>query len=144
MPIDPDGSSVRLDDSIPGRLIVRYGRNPRDLGIAVTTPGSICLDGLEVTPGPSSSEIEAALTSILVGMLDIAGSVTANATETKVTVEVSKPRLSYQNIWYYRSLGSPIASMAATVVSEAFDKPVTVTRDEVRKGKAVIELEVLG
>ncbi len=143
VPIRQDYSSIKFEDKIPGRLIVRHGKDPQDVGIAVATPGSICLDGLEVKPGPTSTEIESALSTILVGMLDIAGSVSVIANGNKVKVEVAKPKLGYENVWFFRSLGSPLASIAATAVCEAFDKPVVVARDEYQKGKAVIELEVL-
>ncbi|MBI4294883.1 MAG: hypothetical protein HY669_01800 [Chloroflexi bacterium] len=143
VPLRQDAGSIQIRDKIPGRLIVRYGRDPGDLGIAITTPGSICVEGLGAKPGATAAEIEAALSQILVGMLDIASSVSVNAADGKVSVEVSNPKLSYQNIWFYRSLGSPMASVAAAVASEAFDRPVIVTRDDNYKGKSVIELEVL-
>lgn len=143
IPLRENLASVQISDRIPGRLIVRYGRDPDDLGIAVTTPGSICLDGLEGELGPSSADLASALTHILVGMLDIASSVSVNAGNSRVNVQVSNPKLSYENIWFYRSLGSPLASIAATVASEALDKPVMVAQEEHRGGKSVIELEVL-
>ena len=143
VPIRQDYSSIKFEDRIPGRLIVRHGKDPQDVGIAVVTPGSICLDSLDIKPGPTSTELESALSTILVGMLDIAASVTVITNENKVKVEVAKPKLGYENIWFFRSLGSPLASIAATVVSEAFDRPVVISQDEYKKGKAEIELEVL-
>lgn len=143
VPIRSEYSEIQIRERIPGRLIVRHGKDPQDIGIAVATPGSICLDGLDVKPGPSSTEIESALSTILVGVLDIAGSVTVTANGNKVNVAVSKPKLAYENVWYFRSLGSPVASIAATAVSEAFNRPVVITQDESQKKKALIELEVL-
>jgi len=143
IPLRENLDTARISDRIPGRLIVRYGRDPDDLGIAVTTPGSICLNGLEGELGPNSAELASALTRILVGMLDIASSVSVNAGNSRVNVQVSNPKLSYENIWFYRSLGSPLASIAATVASEALDKPVMVAQEEHRGSKSVIELEVL-
>lgn len=143
VPLRQDHSEIRVDERIPGRLIVRYGRDPLDVGIAVATPGSVCLEGLEAMPGPNALEIESALSTILVGMLDIAGSVSAYETDKGMRVEVSKPKMGYRNVWFYQALGSPLASIAASVTSEAFEKPVVVARDESLNGKAVIELEVL-
>ncbi len=140
--IKQDGSSINLDKEIPGRLIVRHGNGPDDLGIAIATPGSVCLSGLEVKPGPTPDEIESALSTILVGMLDIASSVSVSTIENGVRVEAAKPKLGYENVWFYQSMGSPLASIAATTTSEAFEKPVVVTRDEIHKGKARIELEI--
>jgi hypothetical protein len=143
VPLRQDGTPVRISGKIPGRLIVRYGHQPEDLGVAVTTPGSVCLEALEVEPGSSADGIESALTRVLVGMLDIASSVSANATDGKVNIEVSNPKLSYENIWFYRSLGSPLASISATIASEILDKPVMVALEQNHGSKSIIELEVL-
>ncbi len=128
---------------IPGRLIVRYGLNPDDMAIAVTTPGSINIDMLETKPGPTSGEIEAAVTYILTGVLDIANSVTVNLTDARVDAEVSGSRLYYEDIWYYRCLGSPIASIVAAISSEALGKPIRIREESYSKGTSRIVLEVL-
>ena len=143
VPLRQDQGTIQINGRIPGRLIVRYGRNPEDLGIAITTPGSLCLEGLEIQPGPTSAELSAALTHVVVGMLDIASSLTVNTHDSRINIEVSNPKLSYQNIWFYRSLGSPLASIAATVASEALDKPIVVEEEEHRGNKSIIKLEVL-
>ena len=132
-----------VKNKIPGRLIVRYGLNPDDMAIAVTTPGSINIDMLETKPGPTSDEIEAAATYILTGVLDIANSVTVNLTDAQVDVEVSGSKLHYEDIWYYRCLGSPIASIVAAISSEALQKPVRIREESYSKGKSSIVLEVL-
>ena len=106
IPLGEDRDIQRVKGKIPGRLIVRYGVNPDDMAIAVTTPGSINIDMLETKPGPTSEEIEAAVTYILTGLLDIANSVTVNLSGTQVNVEISGPKLHYEDIWYYRCLGS--------------------------------------
>jgi hypothetical protein len=138
---DRDIEQVR--GKIPGRLIVRYGINPEDVAIAVTTPGSISADLLKTKPGPTSSEIEGAVTYILTGVLDLASSVTVNMADARVDVEVSGSRLHYEDVWYYRCLGSPIASIVAAISSEALGKPVRVKEESYSQGKSRIVLEVL-
>ena len=128
---------------IPGRLIVRYGLNPDDMAIAVTTPGSINIDMLETKPGPTADEIAAAASYILTGVLDIANSVTVNLVDAQLEVEVSGSKLPYEDIWYYRCLGSPIASIVAAISSEALGKPVRIKEESYRQGKTSIVLEVL-
>ena len=143
IPLGEDRDIQRVKGKIPGRLIVRYGVNPDDMAIAVTTPGSINIDMLETKPGPTSGEIEAAVTYILTGLLDIANSVTVNLSDTQVNVEISGPRLHYEDIWYYRCLGSPIASIVAAISSEALEKPIRIKEEDYSKGKSRIILEVL-
>jgi len=143
IPLGEDRDIQRVRGKIPGRLIVRYGVNPDDMAIAVTTPGSINIDMLETKPGPTSGEIETAVTYILTGLLDIANSVTVNLSDTQVNVEISGPRLHYEDIWYYRCLGSPIASIVAAISSEALEKPIRIKEEDYSKGKSRIILEVL-
>jgi hypothetical protein len=143
IPLGEDRDIQRVKGKIPGRLIVRYGVNPDDMAIAVTTPGSINIDMLETKPGPTSGEIETAVTYILTGLLDIANSVTVNLSDTQVNVEINGPRLHYEDIWYYRCLGSPIASIVAAISSEALEKPIRIKEEDYSKGKSRIILEVL-
>ena len=58
-------------------------------------------------------------------------------------VEIAKPKLKYENIWFYRCLGSPLASIAATVASQALARPVRVAHEEEIKKGVKIEIEVL-
>jgi len=143
IPLAEDREIQLVKNKIPGRLIVRYGVNPDDMAITVTTPGSINVDILETKPGPTAGEIEAAVTYILVGVLDIAKSVTVNVADAGVNVEVGGAKLHYEDIWYYRCLGSPIASIVAAVSSEALQKPVRIKEESFSKGKSNIVLEVL-
>jgi len=143
VPLSENGEIQLVKNKIPGRLIVRYGLNPDDMAIAVTTPGSINIDMLETKPGPTSDEIEAAATYILTGVLDIANSVTVNLADAQVDVEVRGSKLHYEDIWYYRCLGSPIASIVAAISSEALQRPVRIREESYSKGKSSIVLEVL-
>ena len=139
-----EGEDIKwVKKKIPGRLIVRYGAKPDDMAIAVTTPGSINIDMLETMPGPTSDDIEAAVTYILTGVLDIASSVTVHLADARVEVEVKGSRLSYEDIWYYRCLGSPTASIVAAISAEALQKPVRIKEESYNKGKSRIVLEVL-
>jgi hypothetical protein len=51
--------------------------------------------------------------------------------------------MGYEEIWYYQCIGSPIASIAAAVSSEALQKPVRILEEKDNKGKYRIILEVL-
>lgn len=143
IPLVEGGDVQRVRDRVPGRLIVRYGPNPDDMAIAVTTAGSMNLDMLETRPGPTAAEIEAAAAHILTGVLDIASAVSVKLTDAEVRVEVSRPSLRYEDIWYYRCLGSPIASIVAAVSCEALQQAVRIREETYYKGKSRIVLEVI-
>ena len=113
------------------------------MAIAVTTAGSINIDMLETKPGPTSAEIEAAVTYILTGVLDIANSASVKLTDARIDVEISGSRWHYEDVWYYRCLGSPIASIVAAISSEALQKPIRIKEESYSKGKSKIVLEVL-
>ncbi len=138
-----DGDIKLIQGKIPGRLIVRYGAAPDDMAIAVTTPGSMSTELLKTPPGPASGEIEGAASYILIGVLDLADSVTVNLSDARIEVLVKGARLHYEDIWYYRCLGSPIASITAAICSEAFGKPVRIEEESYSHGKSHITLEVL-
>jgi hypothetical protein len=128
---------------LPGRLIIRYGAGLEAMAIAVTTPGNVSIGLLASKPGSTPDEIESALNYILTGVLDIANSASVNVFDSTVKVEVSGAKFSYENIWYYRCLGSPIASIAASIASEALGKLVRIQEESRKKGKFTITLEVL-
>jgi len=128
---------------IAGVLLVSYGDNPDDKAIVVTTPGSKIIDMLETKPGPTSGEIEAAVTYILTGVLDIANSVTVYLTGSEVIAEIGGSRIDYEDSRYFHCLGSPIASIVATISSEAMQKPVKLKEESYKHGKRQIILEVL-
>jgi uncharacterized membrane protein len=143
IPLSEDGPLPDKGRELPDRLIARYGPNLEDMCLVVTTPGAVSLDSVSVTPGAGPDQIEAALSHILVGIMDLADAVSAHNLGDRVVVEVTHPKLKYDNIWFYRCLGSPLASIAATVASQALDKAVRVASEgETRKG-ARIEIEVL-
>ncbi|MDD5288570.1 MAG: hypothetical protein PHY28_05605, partial [Dehalococcoidales bacterium] len=143
IPLSADSDLSHLKGKIPGRLIVRYGDNADDMAIAVTTPGSIHLEKLEQIPAPGSTEIESSITYVLTGLLDLANSVKVNTIESQIHIEVSGAKLHYEDIWYYRCLGSPIASIVATISCETLGKPVRIKEESFSKGKSSIVLEVL-
>jgi hypothetical protein len=143
IPLSGNPGAEQLQKKLPGRLIVRYGPGAEDMAIAITTPGSVNLRILENKPGPTMGEIESALNYLLNGVLDIASGVSVNSTDSRVEVKVSQPSMSYEDVWYYRCLGSPVASIAAAVVSEALDKPVRITEEKTGKRDLEIILEVM-
>jgi hypothetical protein len=110
----------------------------------VTAPGAAGLDKLEIKPGAGADEIEQAVTSVLTGLLDIADSVEIHISGSNINVLVNGPRLHYENVWYYRCMGSPIASIIASIASEGTGKPIRITQETYQKGKSTIQLEVLG
>ena len=144
IPLSGEIDVRRIKGKIPRRLIVRYGDNPGDMAIAVTAPGGTGLDKMEIKSGPTSSEIEQAVTYVLTGLLDLANSVEVRMSEKQLDIEVTGPKLHFENVWYYRCMGSPIASIVASIASEGIGKPLRIQEESYQKGKTLIRLEVLG
>jgi len=99
------------------------------MGIIVTTPGSLDFKSLNIPIGPTPPEIESAITFILSGLLDLASSVIVQSDQPRIVIQVHGPRLRFEDTWYFRCLGSPVASIAATVCCEAMGKPVRIVEE---------------
>jgi hypothetical protein len=143
VPLNEKGSLPQKGQRLPNRLIARYGPKPEDIGLVVTTPGTVSLASLSMNPGGGSDEIESALNQILIGMMDLVDSVTVHILGNGIIVEVTKPKLRYDNVWFHRCLGSPIASITASVVSEALNLPVRIASEEEEAKGVRIVIEVL-
>jgi hypothetical protein len=98
---------------------------------------------LERKPEPTSTEIESAISYILVGVLDIANSVTVFITDNRVDIEIGGLTLGHEDNRYYRCLGSPAASIAATITGEALQRPVRIQEEIRDRDKIRISIEVL-
>lgn len=123
------------------RLIVSYGPEPHDVGLLVTTAGAAAMRFLGSSAGGSSENLEAALAGVLVGALDLGTAVRVRREDGRVVVVVASPRLDERDLWVARSLGSPLASIVATVVAEGLDRPVTVAAEDHRDGEVAITVE---
>ena len=140
--IDNNGMNI-IAENLPNRLIVRYGPNAEDMAIAVTTPGNISIELLESKPGLTAEEMETAMNYLLTGVLDIAHNVSVHIMDAKVEVKINGPKMSFENNWYYKCLGSPIASIAAAVVAEGLNKPLRIAEEKYQKNEALVVLEIL-
>jgi hypothetical protein len=141
IPLGPDGQHT-ISKIGAQRLIVEFGPRPEDLGLLVSTPGSSAMSFLDEPVGSSSSELETALARLLVGVFDIASSVQVSQENGTVRIRMSGIRLDSGDLWVHRILGTPVASVAATVVAEGLKAPITVEA-EVRTGDTLtVRLEV--
>lgn len=127
---------------LPRRMIVEFGPNPRDAGILVSTPGTAVIPLLGTPPGPTASELEAALVRVLVGALDLAGSVQVTLEPGIVIVDVKDLRFETDDLSIYRVIGTPIASIAAAIVAEGIGRPVKIRSEERTDRQLIAQLEV--
>jgi hypothetical protein len=142
LPLDSNGSSPRITRALPKRMLARYGAGPEDIGLLIGTIGSAAVTLLETRPGANAPELESALTSLFSGRLGVADGTRVTNSNGIIRVEIDRPRLENGSTWSHRCLGSPLATIAATVAAEAWNKPITIAREEVRDRKCCIELEV--
>jgi len=124
------------------RLIVRFGPGEEDLGLLVATPGSATLALLDGTGPSSSEELERVLSSLLVGALDLADGVSVLGDGDVLRIELSRPTLSTGSHPAYTVLGSPQASIVATVAAEVLGRPVSVASEDTERGRHFIELQL--
>lgn len=143
MPLPGDSITQKFTGNLPDSLVIKNLPGSEIAAVAVTTPGNISLDMLPENPGPSADEIQESITYILNRMMEIARKVKVDLTDSRINIEVIGARIDYENNLYYECLGSPIASIAAAVSSEALVKPVRIINESNEKGTRKITLEVL-
>lgn len=135
----PDGRLLR--GQLPQRLIVEIGNDSGELGLLLATSGTTALQFLDGPPGASSAELEGALTQILVGALDVARGVQVTGEGGRYDVRVDGVRLDHAHTRLDGIVGSPLASVVATVVAEGVDAPVAITAEHRDGSTATIRLE---
>jgi hypothetical protein len=143
IPLHSNGVRPEITKALPQRLIARYGSNPEDIGLLITTIGSTTAGMLETKPGATADELEAALTSLLTGRLGIAdGARVICQNDHHIQIDINRPRLENGNSWSHQCLGGPMATVVASVAAEAWNKPMTISREEQVHGTYHVELEV--
>ncbi len=142
IPLSSHGQRPIISEINSQRLIVEFGPEPDDVGLLISTPGGGALSLLDERIGSTSAELESALTKLLVGVFDIANSVQVNQENVLVTVRVGGIRLSTNDQWVHRILGTPIASVAAAVVAEGRKAPVVVESEARTKNVVTVRLAV--
>jgi len=142
LPISPSAQPGTTIQRLPNRLIVRYGQGAEEMGLLVNTLGSATADrfGLESLQG---GDIEGVLSSVLTGATDLADSVKVGQSGQLITVEVINPRIEHRNLKVFENIGSPLASIVASVISEMTGGPVTINSESRSRNKLVVELRAL-
>ena len=128
--------------SLPQRFIVRYGAAPEQVGLLVSTPGTLAVAMLASTPGTEVVEIEAALKSLLVGTLGLAGGIRVIGLNDGLRVEIDRPSVGQSDSLGYQLLGGPLASVSAAVVAEGKSRPVAITGEKNLRRRHIVELQV--
>jgi len=142
VPLHSNGSRPEIRKALPQRLIARYGPNPEDIGLLISTVGSTAVGMLESKPGATQDQLESALTSLLTGRLGVADGTRVTFDNKLIKVEIYKPRLENGASWSHQCLGSPLATVAASLAAEAWNKPITINQELRVNGKYCIDLEV--
>ncbi len=142
IPLRADSARATITRPLLRRMIVDFGPAPEDVGILVTTPGTAVIQLLETPPGATSSELEVALARVLVGALDLATSVQVAEEPGGLSVTIAGARLDREALWIFRSLGTPIASITATLVAEGLGAPVMIRSEDRAANRLMIHLEV--
>jgi hypothetical protein len=143
IPLHSNGSRPEITKALPQRLIARYGARPEDIGLLVSTIGSIAAGMLESKPGATAAGLESALTSLFIGRLGVADGTRVTCNNGTIKIEINKPRLENATSWSHQCLGGPLASVVASIAAEAWDKPMTIKQEERINGKYYVELEII-
>jgi hypothetical protein len=131
-----------IQKHVEQRLIVQFGPGHDDYGVLVATPGSPALGLIKVPEGGSPGDLEDSLSALLTGALDLVDAVRVRRDSEKIVIEVAHPALPLRSHPAYTVLGSPIASIVATVAAESLERPVSVDYEILNGHWQVIVLEL--
>jgi len=144
LPISPKVDIEELNRKLPQRLIVKFGAGDESMGLLVSTPGSVSVDLLASEDARGAEGVEYSLNSVLVGVLDaVSGVNVEQRNDAEFDVKLSGLRLNHSNTLVYQWLGTPIASVVASIISESMDRPVTIIEESQNKRHVSIRLGVL-
>jgi hypothetical protein len=144
IPLHNDSTIPSITRTLPRRLIARYGDGPEDIGLLFSTIGGTAVTLLEYRPGASPGELESAIISLFHGKLGLAEGARVIKHDNTIEVVIQKPQLGDGAAWSHSCLGSPLASIVASITAEAWDKPVIIRQEKLIEGKCELEIEVVG
>ena len=142
VPLAVSPRAEMLGRPLPNRLIVRYGKGPQDIGLLVTTPGTVAVKVLGERMEANTEQLGAELSAFFRGTLGIADSVSVSSENDRIRVTFSHLHHERANDRTDLVLGSAPASVAAALTAAAWDRPVTIFSEggNARKYDVVIEL----
>ncbi len=143
IPLKPIAHASELTRVIPKRLIVQYGEKAENLALSVAAPGGTVFASWGDVSGMPVNDIEAAVTSVICGYLDIADNVSVSVELPLIQVMVVHPQFREEDTAYQRCLGSPIAAIIASIASESLGAPVMVQAEKHQGGNQRITIQVL-
>jgi len=145
IPVPVQPGSLKIDQKLPDRLIVRYGKEPESMGILISTLGSTVLE--RRSQDLEGSDLESALSLTLKGsdLADGVRSVEAGGDKNRgniVRVQVTNSRIVCRKMKVFENIGSPLASVVASVASQAMNAPVTIVGEETSGNRHLITLSI--
>jgi hypothetical protein len=129
--------------TLPRRLIIKYGPKPTDMGLLIITPGSAIQGMVEPKPDYTAGDIESAVSQVLVGILCLADGAKATVSDERILVEAHNPRLENKNMWIFEIIGTPVASIIASIVAEVTDQKVTINSESNTRHTCSVELKIV-
>lgn len=145
IPLHMSPQIPRINSSLSKRLVVRYGPDPDDMGLLITTLGSTIVSTMKIKPDDAPGKLEATLSTVFTSIVEIADNAKVDVIGQKILVEVMNPRQgdNNQNIQIYDCIGSPLASIVSSIAAEVYDRPIVVEGERQQKGKSIIELRIV-
>ncbi|AKG53547.1 hypothetical protein DGWBC_0884 [Dehalogenimonas sp. WBC-2] len=142
IPLATNPTAETLKRPLSNRLIVRYGPELQDIGLLVSTPGTVAMATMETGLEADGSMVGAILTSFFNGSLGIADTVMVSSQNDVIKVSFSQLKHERINDRTDQVLGSAPASVAAAVSAAAWNRPVMISSEggNARKYDVIIEM----
>lgn len=98
---------------------------------------------VEPKPDYSAGDIESAVSQVLVGILCLSDGARATIKGNIILVEAHNPHLENKNMWIFEIIGTPIASIIASVVAEVTGQNVTINMESNTHRTCSVELKIV-
>ena len=140
IPIHDDALDSTFPKHLEQRLIVQIGKRPDDIGILLAAPGASIL-GVDTIETYLSTELASSLSSIIVGSLDLATAVDVHKDASSIEITIRNSSLSRRNELSHTILGSPMASITATITAQVLDQPIVIASEDFQRSEHKIRLQ---
>ena len=140
IPIQNDAFDSTFPTHLDQRLIVQFGNNPEDIGILLAAPGATILE-VDTIETYLSTELATSLSSIIVGNFDLATGVDVQRDGSFIQITIKNSPLSRKNEFSHSVLGSPMASITATITALVLNQPILIDAEEIQGKEHKIKLE---
>ncbi len=143
LPVRPLEEASNINTFFPDSLFVKYGPGGEDVGLLLKPPGEWLIKRA-LDAGLIVNDVEQSLNNVLAGFINLARSIKVERLGGELVVRLEGLDIKSTRLRAEELLGSPLASITASVAAESLNSLLQVVDEENVDNGLVIKLKVLG